>query len=784
MTVLKEETNKLKTFSGKKVSPFHCHCLLFFILICIGCSNTKYLEEGQQLYIGADFDIESDSKLPNKKEAISDAENVIVPKPNASILGIRPKLWFYNIAGTPKGKGLRHFLKNTLGEPPVLWETVDVDNTIELIKNRLYNHGFFRAKVDHEIKAKNKKVKVKYTAEVGEPYTTEMIFFPDGSTDLRAAVQNTVGGTILEEGEPYNLELFIQERERIDIALKNQGFFYFSPDYLVFRVDSAVGSRKLNVYLQLKDDIPLEAEKIYHLNNVYIYPDYSLGRDSIKQATDTLQLKEGFFVIGASAVKPKVLDRTILFKRENKYRRTDHDFTLSRLMNLGTYKFVNIRFEDVDTAGIGLLNSFIYLTPLKKKSIRLELQGVSKSNNFVGPAFEARFLNRNFLGGAELFSVNLTTGFETQINQPESNLNSYNIGIETELRVPKFITPFNITNVSSRFMPRTRIRLGAERLSRVQYYNLNSFKFSWGYNWRESETKEHELVPFSVNFVNLFSTTDEFEEILDANPILRQSFAEQFILGPNYTFTFNDQVLGEKIHNFFFSVNADLSGNILYAIQSLAIDRKPTGDDPFVIFGSPYSQYGKLHTDFRHYFKVTDLTQLASRLQIGAGFPYGNSEVLPYTKQFFIGGSNSIRAFRSRTLGPGTYKPPLGSFSFLDQAGDIKLEVNTEFRYPIISILKGAVFVDAGNIWLLKENEFTPGGKFEWDNFYNQLAVGTGLGLRIDASFFVLRFDLGIPLRKPFLPQNDRWVFNNIDFGSSDWRRNNLILNIAIGYPY
>lgn len=757
--------------------------ITLIIFIVSGCSNTKYLEEGQQLYTGHKFKIESKEKLPNEKEVIDEVEKVIVPKPNSSILGLRPKLWFYNIAGTPKGKGLRYFLKNTLGEPPVLWESVDIDNTVQLIKNRLYNHGYFRAEVDYEIKAKNKRVKMLYTATVDAPYTLSMIFFPDGTTDLRAAVQNTVGNTILEEGQPYNLNQFIEERERIDTALKNQGFYYFNPDYLVFRVDSTPGDRKLNVYLQLKEDMPVEAEKIYYINNIYVYPDFSLGRDSLKTSADTVEISTGFHVIGRSVVKPKVLDSAVLFEKENKYRRKDHDYTLSRLMNLGTYKFVNVRFDDVDTSGNGFLNTFIYLTPLKKKSIRLELQGVSKSNNFVGPAFTSRFLNRNFLGGAEILSLNVNSGFETQFNQPGANFNSYSLGVEAEVRVPKFITPFKITNVSSRFMPRTLIKLGAEQLSRVEYYNLNSFKFSWGYNWRETLTKEHELVPFSVNFLNLYSTTEKFEEILAANPVLAQSFSEQFILGPNYTFTFNDQVLEDRTNNYYLNVNADFSGNLIYAIQSLSNDRKPTSEDPFTVFGAPYSQYGRLFIDFRHYNKTTETTQLASRLILGGGYPYGNSFTLPYIKQFFIGGSNSIRAYRPRSLGPGTYKPPETSV-FLDQAGDLKLEANTEFRFPIISILKGALFMDAGNIWLVKENPYVPGGKFEWSDFYKELAVGTGLGIRFDVSFFVLRFDLGIPLRKPYLPEGERWVLDQVDFSSKEWRRENLIFNVAIGYPY
>ncbi|HEX9015518.1 MAG TPA: BamA/TamA family outer membrane protein, partial [Chloroflexota bacterium] len=360
-------------------------------------------------------------------------------------------------------------------------------------------------------------------------------------------------------------------------------------------------------------------------------------------------------------------------------------------------------------------------------------------------------------------------------------------GARTTLELPKFITPWTIEDVSTRFVPKTRIELGARLLDRLQYFKMLSLDASFGYDWKETLTKEHVLDPISFTLVHLAKRTPLFSALLTANPFLRRSYEEQFILGSNYTFTYNDQLETDRKNHLYFKGGIDLSGNLLYAVQSLLAGRKGSPENPFKIFGTTYSQYARFDIDLRHYYHSVDQsTAIATRLVGGVGFAYGNSSTMPYVKQFYIGGANSVRAFNARSLGPGSYKTPdsLAANGFFDEAGDIKLEANVEYRFPLVSILEGALFLDAGNIWLARDDPTRPGATFSSRTFLDEVAVGTGFGIRLDLSFFVLRLDLAFPLRIPYLPEGERWVARKIAFGDPTWRKNNLVFNIAIGYPY
>jgi outer membrane protein assembly factor BamA len=336
-------------------------------------------------------------------------------------------------------------------------------------------------------------------------------------------------------------------------------------------------------------------------------------------------------------------------------------------------------------------------------------------------------------------------------------------------------------------VPKTSIELGSDLLNRLQYYQLLSLDASFGYNWKESISKEHNLNLLSITFAHLTNTTQTFNDLLNANPLLKKSFEEQFIIGQNYSFTYNDQLETDHKNHLYFKGSMNFSGNLLQLAQSLFYNHTATPDAPYEIFGTTYSEYYKFDIDLRNYYNTVDQqVSLASRIIAGIGVPYGNSATIPYVKQFYIGGSNSMRAFPTWGLGPGTYKMPdsVAAKSFLGQGGDIKLEANTEFRFPIVSIVKGALFVDAGNIWLLRDDPNRPGGTFSGKTFIDEIAVGTGFGLRLDLSFFILRCDLAFPLRVPYLPQGKRWVINKIAIGDPSWRSDNLAWNITVGYPY
>jgi hemolysin activation/secretion protein len=342
------------------------------------------------------------------------------------------------------------------------------------------------------------------------------------------------------------------------------------------------------------------------------------------------------------------------------------------------------------------------------------------------------------------------------------------------------------------------VGVGLDFQQRINYFQMNSFNVSYGYQWRETTTKSHEFFPIEMNYVKVSKITPEFQDILDQNPTLENSFQDQFIPGMRYSFTLNTQLkeqdipsYGEKkiaTSNFYFRGNATASGNLI----NLVAKNTASSDEqrPYQIFGLPYSQFLLGDVDFRYFWQMDRRNRLVSRIAFGAGYAYGNSTTLPYIKQFASGGSSSIRAFPARSFGPGTYNvyddPNYNDTYYVDQRGDIKVEGNVEFRYDIFKMVKGALFVDAGNIWLWKkdENDERGGVEFDANTFLKELAVGTGMGIRFDFNFFILRFDLGIPIRKPYLPEGERWVFDQIDFGSKAWRRENLVLNIAIGYPF
>jgi outer membrane protein assembly factor BamA len=750
-----------------------------FAAFAMGCSNTAYLAQGEKLYTGADVNIEEKENIPDLGDLQTQLESVAKPKPNGKLLGLfRFKLWLHNIG----------FFKESLGEPPVLLQSVAPDRVAARMRTLLENKGYFWTDVQYTVREEEKTADIQYSIAVHAPYRINGIDVKGEATTLVDAIRSTMGETILTTGDQYDLEKLKQERERIDAALKEKGYFYFSPDFMVFQADSTVGNKTVDLSLQLRRDIPVKATRVYTIGTVYIFSGYSLNRDTVTApACDTVGVDGYCYIDIDKKFDPDVIVRSVFLKKGDLYSRHNHDLTLNRLMNLGVFKFLNIRFVDADSAGLPRLEPHIYLTSLPSKNIRFELQGVSKSNNLAGPVFNSSFRNRNLFGGAELFTLSFEAGLEIPLGGGQSGGNSYEIGTRGELDLPKFVAPFRLESTSSLFVPKTRIVLGLTMLQRLQYYQLFSADASFGYQWKGSIRTEHTLSPLSIAFAHLTNTTQKFNDLLNANPLLRKSFEDQFIIGQNYSFTYNDQLEDDHKNHLYFKGSIDLSGNLLQLVQALFINHKPTPETPYELFGRGYSEYYKFDIDVRKYFNTVGQTaSIAGRFIAGIGVAYGNSATLPYVKQFRIGGGNSVRAFSARSLGPGSYKIPdsVATRSFVDEAGDIKLEANSEYRFPIVSILKGAVFVDAGNIWLIRDDPSRPGGTFVGRTFLDEIAVGTGFGLRLDLSFFILRFDLAFPLRVPSRPIGERWVVTKIDFGDPSWRKNNLVLNIGIGYPY
>lgn len=750
-------------------------------LLAGGCTGLGKIQKGQHLFTGADIHYDSVHLLSDKSKANSQLEGLI-KSPNAKFLWMRPFLSIHNMVGeTKKEKGLKYWLKYRLGQPPVLLEEMKPARINDAMVNRLVNMGHFQAESGYDVHRKKKTATLEFDVSPGRAYYIKKVSFPQGDSGLIGRIRQTKSKTLLKAGQHYDLEEIKNERSRIDSYLKDHGYFYFSQDYLKFLADSTVGNRKVTLSLQVKDETPQVAETAFTLNKIYVFDDFSLEN----YHPDTMLINGYYYISDKHRIKPKTILESVFLDVDSLYSRHDHYNTLSYLMGLGVYKFANARFNIIDTLG-GRMKAGIYLTPQKRMSVRAEVGGAVKTNNFAGPALSLNFKNRNTFRGAELLSVSLGSRFETQYSGQYKGETSYEITLDGSLTFPRFV-PFRFNNnLSRQYVPKTTIDVGTGLYSRIRYYQLESFNVSLGYNWRSSKRITQDFRPIDVSFTNLSKTSQEFQDYLDQNPTIKRSFDEQFIVGARYTFTYSTlQSQNGSGTGFLISPGVDVAGNVTSLIASLTQGSSPSPEKQQKLLNVPYSQFARLRNEIRYFFRLGKNDLVGMRLITGAAVPYGNSSTVPYVRQFFVGGTNSIRAFRARTVGPGTYSPPdTVSTLYLDQAGDIKLEYSLEYRFPIRGFLKGALFADAGNIWLVNEDPQRPGGIFNFNTFYKELAVGGGAGLRFDFSFVVLRLDIAFPWRKPYLPAGQRWVLDKIKLGSKSWRKENLIFNIAIGYPF
>ncbi|REG90975.1 translocation and assembly module lipoprotein TamL [Algoriphagus antarcticus] len=757
----------------------HISLISAILLLAMACNVKKYIPKDEFLYTGADLKLKTEAKISDIDEIQAELESLLKPEPNSKILGMYVGLWAHYKGTQEKPGFINRFLNKKLGEEPVYFSQVDPARTEELILNRLDNRGFFYSTSSSDIILKNKVAKVNYVAEFGEPYTLSKFQLDRDSLQIEHEITSLLDETFIVEDSRFDLNTLNRERARIDSALKEQGYYNFNDDFLIFEADTNISDtlRKFNLYLRLKQNTPERGIIPYQIDEINVFPNYSI--DESGEKLDTTVVAEKNFIQGNLVFRPSLLEDYILIQKEELYSPKMSKLTSNRLSSIGTYKFVNLRYEELSTDdSLGHLQANIYLSPMTKRSVRAELLGVSKSNNFAGPTLNLTYRNRNIFNGGETFNLSTKFAYEFQVaGGDRSNLKSFEVGVNADLIFPRVIFFVPIREKFSYAVPKTKMGIGVEYLSRGGLYRLNSFSTNYGYFWNPNPFVYHEINPISVNLVNLTRTSPEFEAILDANPFLRRSFEQNFIAGINYTFQYNKLQDKYRKHAIFTGVTIDLAGNALNLINSIA------GTENGKFLGLAYAQYTKADLDFRYYFRPNEKHTIATRLFLGAGLPFGNSVSLPYVKQYFSGGPNSIRAFRIRSIGPGTYRPKTDdNSSFFDQSGDIRFEGNIEYRFPIVSYLKGAAFMDAGNIWLRNENEALPGGKFT-KNWYKELAVGAGVGLRIDIQFFVIRFDFATPLRYPYLPEGERWS-NNFNIGSKTWRRENLIFNFAIGYPF
>ncbi|MDF1576120.1 MAG: BamA/TamA family outer membrane protein [Bacteroidales bacterium] len=755
--------------------------LAVLLLILGGCSNIRFLAEDQVLYTGQtgiDIRIGDDDVKPSDVKQI--VKSVPAQKPNNSLFDRRllppVGLWVYNYCKDEEQRKLKHWIYKSVSKAPVLISDIRPELRAQKMANDLFDQGYFGARawpVVDTIARNPRKARISYFIEVDTPYRYAKIDFDPAFTSMDTTIKQDDFRTQIKPGDPFNLDKLSRARNDLSRQFQNQGYFYFARDFIQLDADTSLGNKEINLLVRSRGDLPASALSKYSIDSILVIV-RSPG-DSAESVVEAFQYEGLTIFSSGDYLKPEVLRAALFFNSGDPYSYTSYQNSLTRLNKLGVFSFVRIHYEKNSRDSLShLLNVKIDLILAEPVNLNIAADMAMKSTGFVGPALSAGISHSNTFRGAEKVQFSPTGALEWQWGPKQENqlgTFSYELGLNSGITFPKLTLLGNHQRIKALMNQETSVNLNFNLRNRTNYYSMFSALTNLKYSWGKRREIRHTYAPVYLNSVSLLATTPAFDSVIDGNIYIRKSFEEQLIIGMRYDFSY-DNTYKKQAHNLFYQAGVSSSGNALDLFEGIG---RGASDRPFEILNTVYSQHLKLTSDFRYYLNGFQKT-LAMRLYAGIGIPYGNSSVLPYVEQFFSGGAYSIRGFTARTLGPGSYHEVENSY--IDQSGDMKLEANLEFRFGISRILKGAVFLESGNIWLINEDENRPGSRFHVDSFNKQLAVGCGVGLRFDFNFFVLRTDLGFPLRTPYLQDDKYW------FSGEGSTLSSALFYFAIGYPF
>lgn len=791
--------------------------LLFgFLLLSAGCS-TRYLTRDQYLLKKNTIELKTDGKVTNRSEMKDMLNKTPIQKPNSNSLEILPfrvplRLWRYNNRFRKLHNSPDSSLPKSV-ERPVILDTILMHRTAQVMRNNLFSMGYFYARVKDTFITSHQKAYVTYKVTLGKNYVINRINYFISDTDILKIVRASSKETTLQKGREFSYNLTDDERSRITAVLRNNGYYKFTKDNITFQLDTVdkaaireigsplgnavnfISSSKardrstldIDVYIRLAEDTT--AFMRYRVNSVNFYPDYKSGADLHDTTLLTKKIDSIDFRYHRFYVHPKVLYRHNFLSPGQYYSQENFDKTQAKLNELGIFQYARPTPRE-SRRNSGTIDYDVLISPAKKYDFSALYELSSGSTYALGHSVGTSFRDKNFMKGANLLSIGVNGGIELSYNDKAAGditkrfdiLTRY-YGVNASIDFPKFLAPVKSSVFDNSNLPHTIIGVGDNVIDRVNYFTLVNTSANFSYNWHETQTKVWALSPAFINVIHLPLETDSFKRVLDSNAYLRNSYKENFIEGENISFIFDDIDKKHNINYSYLKLSFEEAGSLLSLINNVGVALND-------LYKIQYAQYAKFDFDGRHYFNVWK-SVIAVRFSGGIGMPYGQSTTLPYIKQYFSGGPYSLRGWRIRTLGPGSYYDPNARTNNIDRTGDIKLEFNGEFRFPVAPLfanavkLNGALFADAGNIWLAKSDPAFPGGDFALSTLGQSIAADMGIGARFDiASFLTLRLDVAIPAKKPYVSTNGGWVFDQVNFNNSNWRANNVIFNISIGYPF
>ncbi|HTM65657.1 MAG TPA: BamA/TamA family outer membrane protein [Flavipsychrobacter sp.] len=783
--------------------------LLLLSIAGTSCDPTKHLTEEQYLLRKNNIKLTTDKGITRRGELKDNVERLIVQKTNTYFLGVPYKVWLYNLRYE---KYKKDSIQSKLIERPVVFDSSLVTRSVNNIRSYLFNQGYFNPIVDDTIKLKGQKAYVDYIVTTGNNYLIRKTTLDVDDSTIKSIVKSSMGESALQEGKEFSMSLLEEERSRITNVLRDHGYYKFTQENVVnFSLDtfnkellrdvdnpfeSAINflaAQKTDKKPTLDVNIIIRAEnkdayKPYVINKVSVFPDFE-NRTDMRDSSMYHSLINGVsFRYHNHYVRENVILKYVYLEHGKRFSQTDFDATINRLNQLGVFQTVRI-FLSEDTTGTdsstNLLNAYILMTPAKKLEFTGTVEVSTGMTYALGVMPGISFRNHNLGKGANLLTASASFGAESAYNPHEGktffqhfSLLTKTYSLNASIDFPKFLSPFRIRSTKKN-LPRTVVSFGTSWLDRLNYFTLTNTSANFAYNWRETSTNTWDLSPAFVSIIRLPKVSDSFQRRLEENDFLKNSYRETFIEGESVGFTFSNQS-DNKGHSYSYArVSAEEAGGLLGGLSAIGL-----------LNNLNYAQYLKFDFDTRRYINRRR-SQIALRFYGGVGIPYGASPTLPYIKQYFVGGAYSIRGWRIRTLGPGSYFDTTAesTTNFIDRTGDIKLEMNAEYRFDIIQLfsgaikLRGATFADAGNIWLMKDSKDYPGGVFRLNKLGDDIAISAGAGLRMDiAGFFILRFDGAFPVKVPYNATYDRrrWI-NPFD---GHWGISDIVLNIAVGYPF
>ena len=777
-------------------------CLTAIALLA-SCSATKNIPEDDKLFIGlTKIDYQNFEKSEHADATKEEMEAALATPPNGSLFGssyrrtpFPIRLWIWD-AFSGKDSGFAKWMKKTFGKPPVLMSWVNPELRAHVAQSALRNNGYFHGTVTHEIvPQKNPKTsKIGYHVNMGPLYTLDSIQYVNFPLGPDTLIRATLDESHIHTGDPFTVAALDAERTRISTLFRNNGYYYYQPGYASYLADTIAVPGKAQLRLQLAEGLPQQAMRKWYIGKVSI----NMRKSFMEKLNDSIQRR--FLTIRYNGKRPPIRPRVLLgnmrLRPRKEYRYSDYLETFDKLNATGLFSSTDFKFTPRDSsATCDTLDLTLNCTFDRPYDFYIETNFTNRTIGRMGPELKMGITRRNAFRGGEKLDINIHGSYEWQTKTRGSSMNNYEIGIDASVEFPRIIAPFFGGNrprrdKNGRFRrrfystPSTIAKLSANIIQRPGYYKMHVAAAEWSYRWRTSEQSQHEFSPLTVKYQFKNKYTEAFTELLEANPYLKATMADYFIPEMRYTYTYTSP---KNYRNpIRWETTIIEAGNMLSL--GYMIGGRKWNEKGKKLFNNPYSQFIKVETDFTKTWSVGKDSKLVGHLNAGFIASFGNSDKAPFSELFYVGGANSVRAYSIRGIGPGNFIPiDLGNAkqsSYLMQNGDIKFVANLEYRMKLFGNLHGAIFIDAGNVWNFKvydDNTWYANmgedTKFKWKNFFKQLAVGTGIGLRYDLSFLVLRLDWGIGLHVPY-ETGKSGFFNITRF------KDNQTLHLAIGYPF